>query len=319
MSEYSGWQVLQKAPLWASHRWPGLAPGWACLQLELAGVCGTDLQMVRGYADFDGFLGHEFVARVLESDRPEWLGRRVVGEINVGCGSCHDCARGDQRFCPTRTVLGIRGLDGCFAQRFRLPLANLHAVDDLEPELAVWCEPLAAALEVGLHLTPGLEVLVLGDGRLGSLIGLALRDQHQVTIAGRHPAKLERLRALGLNTTLGVTGSWPAVVEATGSAEGAQLAQRHCRPQGTVILKSTVADSKGLDTNLMVVNALRVIGSRCGAFEPALQAMRDGRIDPRPLIEQVLDLSELPRALAGGGFKTLLRGPAGSSEPAAFQ
>lgn len=317
MSEYSGWKVSQKAPFWASRPWPELPPGWTCLQLELAGVCGTDLQMVRGYADFDGFLGHEFVARVQHSDQPEWIGRRVVGEINVGCGSCRDCQAGDQRFCPTRTVLGIRGLDGCFAERFRLPLANLHRVDDLAPDLAVWCEPLAAALEVGNHLSPGVEVLVLGDGRLGSLIGLALRDQHRVTVAGRHPAKLERLRAIGLNTTIGVSGLWPVVVEATGTAEGAQLALRSCRPQGTVVLKSTVAESGGLDTNLMVVNALRVVGSRCGPFEPALQALRSGQVDPRPLNDQWLDLVEFPKALEATGFKTLLRGPAWTDEPVA--
>ncbi|MBX3172230.1 MAG: alcohol dehydrogenase catalytic domain-containing protein [Candidatus Eremiobacteraeota bacterium] len=311
MPDNFGWKIFQKAPLWASRPWSELPAGWAGLQLELAGVCGTDLQMICGYADFEGFLGHEFVARVTESDRPDWLGRRVVGEINVGCRLCPDCRAGDQRFCPARTVLGIRGLDGCFAERFRLPLANLHPVADLEPELAVWCEPLAAALEVGPQLSAGLEVLVLGDGRLGSLIGLALRDQHRVTVAGRHPAKLERLRALGLETTQGVSGLWPVVVEATGTAEGAQQALRCCRPRGTVVLKSTVAESGGLDTNLMVVNALRLVGSRCGPFEPALQALRNGRIDPRPLIDQVVDLSEFPKALEARGFKTLLRGPAG--------
>ena len=310
MSDNYGWKISQTSPLWAARPWTELPAGWSCLQLELAGVCGTDLQMLRGYADFDGFLGHEFVAR-------DQAGRRVVGEINVGCGSCPDCLRGDARFCPGRTVLGIRGLDGCFAERFRLPTANLYPVDDLAPEVAVWCEPLAAALEVENHLTPGSEVLVLGDGRLGSLIALALRSQHPVTVVGHHGHKLERLRALGLETSQGVTGLWPAVVEATGTAAGAQQALRCCRPQGTVVLKSTVAQSGGLDTNLMVVNALRVVGSRCGRFEPALAALRSGLVDPRPLIEQVLDLSEFPKALEARGFKTLLRGPACSNEPAA--
>lgn len=310
MSENFGWKVVRTAPLWASRPWGELPSGWSSLQLELAGVCGTDLQMVRGYADFDGFLGHEFVAR-------DESGRRVVGEINVGCGSCPDCLRGDQRFCPGRTVLGIRGLDGCFAQRFRLPSANLHPVDDLAPELAVWCEPLAAALEVGQHLAPGVEVLVLGDGRLGALIALALRGNHPVTLAGRHPAKLERLRAMGLETAQGVAGLWPVVVEATGTAGGAQQALRSCRPQGTVVLKSTVAQSGGLDTNLVVVNALRVLGSRCGPFAPALRALRSGQVDPRPLIDQVLDLREFPKALEARGFKTLLLGPAGGDGPAA--
>lgn len=310
MSENFGWKVEQGAPLWASHECGEVPPGWSCLHLELAGVCGTDLQMVRGYADFEGFLGHEFVAR-------DESGRRVVGEINVGCGACPDCLRGNQRFCPGRIVLGIRGLDGCFAERFRLPSANLYPVDDLAPELAVWCEPLAAALEVGQHLAAGVEVLVLGDGRLGALIALALRETHPVTLVGRHPAKLERLRGLGLQAAEVVTGLWPAVVEATGTSEGARQALYYCRPQGTVVLKSTVAQSGALDTNLMVVNALRVVGSRCGAFEPALQALRSGRVDPRPLIDQVLDLREFPKALEARGFKTLLRGPVGADGPAA--
>ena len=173
------------------------------------------------------------------------------------------------------------------------------------------CEPLAAALEVGQHLAPGLEVLILGDGRLGSLVALALRDRHPVRLVGRHPEKLERLRALGVETAPNIAGLWPVVVEATGTAEGAQQALGCCRPQGTVVLKSTVAHSGSLDTNLIVVNALTVVGSRCGPFEPALQALRSGQVDPRPLIDQVLDLDEFPRALAARGFKTLLRGPNG--------
>ncbi|MBS2034084.1 alcohol dehydrogenase catalytic domain-containing protein [bacterium] len=304
MSENQGWTIGQRAPFWASRPWPEETPGWSCLQLELGGVCGTDLQMLQGYAEFDGFLGHEFVARDLKT------GRRVVGEINVGCGCCTDCQRGDSRFCRGRVVLGIRGLDGCFARRFRLPTANLFDVHDLPPELAVWTEPLAAALDVHLQIPSQSQVLVLGDGRLGALIGLALKDSHEVTVGGRHGHKLERLRALGLNTTQEMRGLWPVVVEATGTAEGAGLALSLCRPQGTVVIKSTVARSAGLDTNQLVVQALKLVGSRCGRFGPALDALRSGRIDPRPLIDQVLDLEDFPRAVSHrGGFKTLLRGP----------
>ena len=305
MKQNFGWKVSEKAPLWASRPLPERPAGWARLQLVLAGVCGTDVQMLQGYADFDGFLGHEFVARVLECDHPGWEGRRVVGEINVGCGVCPDA-----RFCPHRRVLGIRGLDGCFAETFQLPLANLHFVDDLDTQSAVWCEPLAAALDVGLHLPPGVEVLILGDGRLGALIGLALKSSHPVTLLGRHPEKLERLRALGLATLDQTQREWPAVVEATGTAAGAALALQLCRPQGRVILKSTVAQSAGVDTNRLVIQAFHLIGSRCGRFEPALQALRSGRVDPRPLIDEVMDLADFPRAVARrGGFKVLLRGP----------
>ena len=304
MKQNFGWKVSEKAPLWASRPVPARPPGWARLQLVLGGVCGTDLQMLQGYADFDGFLGHEFVARVLECDHPDWEGRLVVGEINVGCGVCPD-----PRFCSHRRVLGIRGLDGCFAQSFQLPLANLHRVDDLDAQSAVWCEPLAAALDVGLHLKPGVEVLILGDGRLGALIGLALKSHHPVTLLGRNPQKLERLRALGLATLDQPQGEWPAVVEATGTAEGAALAVQLCRPQGQIVLKSTVARSGGVDTNRVVVNALQVIGSRCGPFGPALQALRSGLLDPRPLIDEVVNLADFPLAVERrGGFKVLLRG-----------
>ncbi|MFN8613942.1 MAG: alcohol dehydrogenase catalytic domain-containing protein [Vulcanimicrobiota bacterium] len=305
MSDNHGWTIWQQAPLWASRPRLEDRSGWRWLELELGGVCGTDVQMVQGYADFAGFLGHEFVARDLIT------GRRVVGEINVGCGLCLDCQGGDSRFCPGRVVLGIRGLDGCFAERFCLPEGNLHQVDDLAPELAVWAEPLAAALDVGLHLPSQSPVLVLGDGRLGALIGLALKDSHEVTVCGRYGHKLERLAALGLHTTAQPKGLWPAIVEATGSGQGANQALQLCRPRGTVVLKSTVAQGQGLDTNLIVVNALKVVGSRCGQFASALQALRSGRIDPRPLIDQILHLDEFPRAVrARGGFKTLLRGPA---------
>ena len=198
-----------------------------------------------------------------------------------------------------------------------MPLTNLYQVDDLDPHQAVFAEPLAAALEAGIHLLPGREVLVLGDGRLGSLIALALREKHPVTVLGRHREKLERLKALGLSICQQTSGLWPIVVEATGSAGGRQQALRVCRPQGTVVLKSTVAESAELDINLVVVNAINLLGSRCGRFEPALQALRSGTVDPRPLIDQILDLNEFPQALQSRGFKTLLRGPAGSGGPAA--
>lgn len=309
MSENPGWKVHQGALQWASHPLPPRPDGWARLQLELGGVCGTDFQIVEGYADFQGFLGHEFVARVVECPEPGWLGRRVVGEINVGCGHCPDCRSGDPRWCPSRKVLGIRELDGVFARSFLLPLANLHVVDDLSPELAVFCEPLAAALEVDNHLPSGCDVLVVGDGRLGSLIALALRNGHPVTVLGRHAAKLAKLSDLGLKAVSQVDGQWPAVVEASGSASGWETALNLCRPQGVVVAKSTIAGRQSLDTRPLVINALRLQGSRCGPFEPALAALRSGAVDPRPLIDAIVELEELPKALQRRDWlKALVRG-----------
>lgn len=297
MTENHGWKVQKKALLWASHPLPPRPRGWARLQLELGGVCGTDLQLVQGYANFNGFLGHEFVATVVECDDASWLGRRVVGEINVGCGRCSECLAGDQRWCPTRRVLGIRGLDGAFARSFLLPITNLHPVDDLESELAVFAEPLAAALEVENHLPQGAEVLIVGDGRLGSLIALALKANHEVTVVGRHAEKLQKLDSLGLKVTRAADRQWPAVVEASGSPSGLETALAACRPRGVVVVKTTVAQTVAVDTRPLVVNALRVQGSRCGPFRPALAALRSGLVDPRPLISGVVELAALPAAL----------------------
>lgn len=303
MCKNYGWIASHGQLKWASRPWPEEHSDWSNLRLELGGICGTDIQIIGGYADFAGFLGHEFVATDLKT------GQRVVGEINVGCGCCSTCLQGDQRFCSQRSVLGIRGLDGCFAQRFQLPTKNLYPVDDLAPELAVWTEPLAAALNVEQYLPVNCPILILGDGRLAALIGLALKDHHDITVAGRHPEKVERLQAIGLKTTTTITDLWPAVIEATGSAQGINQALQICRPQGTVIVKSTVAGHFALDTNLIIINNLKVIGSRCGHFLPALEALRSGRIDPRPLIDQICSLEQLPQAFQrSGGFKTLVRG-----------
>ena len=309
MSETWGWNVAQGKLQWAARPLPQLPEGWARMQLVMGGVCGTDLQLIHGYAGFDGFLGHEFVGQVTECAQSEWVGRLVVGEINVGCGHCPGCRQGDARFCPERVVLGIRHLDGAFAQSFQLPVGNLFPVDDLDPQLACWAEPLAAALEVGKLLDSATEVVVLGDGRLGSLIALSLQSDHQVRVVGRHAHKLERLRSLGLDAVDTIRGQWPVVVEATGSAAGLNQALRLARPGGLVVIKSTVAQPEVIDTTPIVVNALRVVGSRCGFFGPALEAMRSGRVDPRPLVDQVLDLSEFPQAVERRDWvKVLLRG-----------
>jgi alcohol dehydrogenase len=313
VAEVSGWRAHKGQLQWASKPLAELPSGWARLELVLGGVCGTDLQLIQGYADFEGFLGHEFVARVCECPTPGWLGQLVVGEINVGCGHCSECAGGDARFCPARKVLGIRGLDGAFAQSFQLPLQNLHPVGTLDPALAVWCEPVAAALEVEQHLPLGAEVLVLGDGRLGSLIALALQTRHRVTLVGRHPAKLERLRGLGLEAVETVSGQWPCVVEASGTARGLVDALGRVRPRGTVVIKSTVARPEVVDMTPVVVQALHLVGSRCGSIGLALKALQAGLLDPRPLVDQVLELADFPLAIPRRDWvKVLLKGSGGS-------
>lgn len=284
---------------------PVRPPGWARLEPVVAGICATDYQLLKGYAHFQGVPGHEFVARVVECDQPGWLGRRVVGEINVGCDRCPDA-----RFCPHRQVLGIRELDGAFGESFLLPERNLHAVDDLDPEVACWCEPLAAALDVHNFIGPGESVLVQGDGRLGALVALGLRERNPVRLVGRHPEKLARLAGLGLSVCDEIGEEYPNVVEASGQGEGLALAMRRCRAQGQVVVKTTVAQCPALDWSPLVVKQLRVVGSRCGDFKPALEALRSGRVDPRPLVDHRFPFEQLDQALeARGGFKTLVSGP----------
>lgn len=303
MSQNQGWRVSSEGLAWQAFPREPLAPGWARLRLVVGGLCGTDKQILEGYASFSGVLGHEFVAEVVECQQAEWLGRRVVGEINVGCGRCSRCQVPDgQRFCDERRVLGLRGLDGAFAESFDLPLGNLFAVDDLDPQLACFCEPLAAALEVLEHVPSGSEVLVMGDGRLGSLIGLVLaaHSRHQVLLLGRHRQKLRRLESLGLTVATALpVRQWPVVVEATGSCSALAQAFEVCQPQGTVVVKSTVAQAQELNWSPVVIKALKVIGSRCGPFGPALEWLRRGRVDPRPLVDKILPLAQVPEGLAG--------------------
>ena len=276
---------------------PVAAPGEALIRVQLAGVCGTDLAMVRGYKGTFGVLGHEFVGMVVACDDPSWLGARVVGEINLGCGACWACAAGRGRHCVNRRVLGILDQAGCFASHTVLPIRNLHRVpDDMDDIVAVFCEPLAAALHAVGEATAELgEVAVVGDGRLGLLHVLALRALgRDVVLYGRHPHKLEIARQVGARVAGADTGFEPAhdlVIEATGSAEGALAALARVRACGTLVLKSTVTHPIAWDTNRLVVDELRVEGSRCGPFEPALELLASGRLDPRPLIEGILPLS----------------------------
>ncbi|MDX1388592.1 MAG: alcohol dehydrogenase catalytic domain-containing protein [Acidobacteriota bacterium] len=256
---------------------PRPAVGEAMVRVSVAGICGTDLEIARGYMSFDGIPGHEFVGVVEEAPEPQWVGRRVVGEINASCGSCASCHAGAPRHCPERTVLGILGRDGAFAERLTLPLANLHAVpDEMDDDVAVFTEPLAAAYEIleQVELSKGGRVLVLGAGRLGQLCALVLaRAGAPPVVGGRNPKKLARLRKFGLETVDSggrLPRGFDLVVEATGSPEGLRRALELVRPTGTIVLKSTYHGDTTVALASVVIDEVTIVGSRCGPFEPAL-------------------------------------------------
>lgn len=288
--------------------------GEALLRVRVAGICGTDLHIVRGYADFRGVLGHEFVGEVVASPDPEWLGRRVVGEINLPCQNCPWCRAGMPRHCAARRVLGIRGKDGCLAEFVTLPLANLHVVPESVPDaFAVFTEPLAAALEImeQTHIRPQSRVLILGDGKLGLLIALALRlsgcDLHLV---GRHPRNLAFMGAWGVQVheADGFTlDGFDVVIEATGNPSGWQTALAAVRPQGTVVLKSTYPDRGEMNPAALVVPEITVLGCRCGPFAPALRLLARRLINPKKLVDRIYPLAQAQEALEYAGQRGVLK------------
>jgi len=270
----------------------------ALVKVHLAGVCSTDLQILKGYMDFAGVPGHEFVGSVSEGPS-DWIGQRVVGEINFGCGSCENCRRDLSRHCPNRSVMGILNADGAFAEYVSVPLANLYAVpESVSDEEAVFTEPLAAAFEIltQIQLNPGDDVLVLGDGKLGNLCAQALRlSGAKITVLGKHADKLALIKKAGVRTML--LSDWQprlfeVVVEATGSASGLELALSTVRPRGTLVLKSTIAGNHRVSLAPLVINEITVIGSRCGLFPPALDALREKRISVTPFIEKIYPLHD---------------------------
>ena len=293
--------------------------GEALLRVRLAGICATDLEMVRGYYPFSGIPGHEFVAEVVQApDAPAWEGRRVVGEINITCGHCAQCRAGRPTHCENRTVLGIWQRDGVFAEYTALPIANLHAVPDSVPdEAAVFTEPLAAALEIQqqVHIRPTDKVLVVGAGRLGQLIAWTLSlTGAEVFAVVRHERQRELLRPYGVTPLKGEeVPHWgmDVVVEATGSPEGLALAKEAVHPRGVIVLKSTYAGEAKVNLSPWVVDEVQVVGSRCGPFAPALRHLAAGRIDPRPLIDARYGLADGVTAFAHAGrrgvFKVLLQ------------
>jgi threonine dehydrogenase-like Zn-dependent dehydrogenase len=306
--------VLDEARRLAEVPAPVPGPREALVRVLMAGICGTDHELLSGYRAFHGIPGHEMVGVVEKASDTSWIGARVVSEINIGCGTCSLCARGLDRHCANRQVLGIEGRGGAFAELLTTPVENLHRVpDSITDEEAVWVEPLAAALAVWeAGIEPGENVLVLGDGRLGTLIALGLRMRGaQVEVAGKHEQKLSLLRSLELPIVQGGPRPiYPWVVEATGSPEGIERARAWTRPRGTVILKSTSHRPSRVETSQIVVDELRLVGSRCGDFEPALETLAAKAIPVSRLVSKTYPFREIDRALEESAspnvFKVLL-------------
>jgi threonine dehydrogenase-like Zn-dependent dehydrogenase len=294
---------------------PTPAPGEVMVRVSRAGVCETDLQLIKGYMGFRGVLGHEFVG-VAESG--PLAGRRVVGEINCACWTCDTCRRGLPTHCPNRTVLGILNHDGAFADLIAVPQRNLHPVpDSLSDDVAVFTEPVAAAFQIPVQLTIGSKdrVAVLGDGRLGNLCAQVLAQlSDNVLVIGKHPEKLALLSSMGIATTL-ISDSmderaFDIVVDCTGSESGLPAALKLVRPRGTIVLKTTVAGQQTLAWAPFVIDEVTLVGSRCGPFDQALAALEKGQIHVLPLISDRFDLSRgldaLERAQTKGILKVLL-------------
>jgi len=285
--------------------YPDPKPGEVLVRVSLAGICGTDLEILDGYMAYDGILGHEFVGTVEKSDNPGLIGKRVVGEINAGCGACESCKRGMDRHCPNRTVLGILKRDGAFAEFLSLPEKNLHVIpDSITDEQAVFVEPLAAAFEIKeqVSLQPQWSVAVVGDGRLAQLIIQVLKlTCPNLTCFGRHPSKLVSLVNGGIKIKIGIEPSeeqsFDLAVEATGSNSGFGDAMKLIKPRGTVILKSTIASKENLDLTPAVVNEITLIGSRCGLFKPAIDALASGIVSVDSMIDSTFPLEQFSKAI----------------------
>jgi alcohol dehydrogenase len=294
---------------------PTRPEGYALLRLLAGGICNTDLELARGYYGFRGTPGHEFVAEVAEADSRELVGRRVTGEINLACTKCDWCRKGLGRHCPNRTVLGIVNQPGAFEEFFVLPERNLFVVPDrVATERAVFVEPLAAACEILDQVTipPHETVAVLGDGKLGLLIGMVLRAHgYGVHQFGRNPEKLRIAAEAGAETAVAgerlPIAEYDWVVEATGSTEGLRSAVGMTRPRGTLILKSTVHGTVGIDTAPIVVNEITLVGSRCGRFEAAMPLLENEVVRVDGMIADRFPLQEAARGFERAGEKGVLK------------
>ncbi len=299
---------------------PSIEDGEVLIRILCAGICNTDFELLQGYMGFHGIPGHEFVGVVEDAPDHALIGKRVVADINIGCGECVHCLAGDSRHCPTRTVIGIANRQGAFAEYIRLPATSLHVVDESIPTTtAVFVEPLAAALEISqqVHLQSHDRIAVLGDGKLGILIACSLRHFcPEIILIGKHKANLDiaakqgvKTRRLTLLSDLDKRipeelGPCDVVVEATGRPDGVQYALNLLRPEGKLVLKTTSAESGQLNLAKIVVDEIEIIGSRCGRFDLALHYLKEHLIDISELIEGTYPINSFEEAIA----KAMTRG-----------
>jgi threonine dehydrogenase-like Zn-dependent dehydrogenase len=336
MATVLAFQVANKQLRSSEKPSPKLRPDWALIRVRLAGICNTDVEILRGYHAFRGTPGHEFVGEVADvrgvsaSLKKKWLRRRVVGEINVSCSAygyrpvCTFCRRGLKTHCACRTVLGIVAHDGAFAEYLALPLENLHAIpDSVGDEQAVFVEPIAAACEIleQVNAKQFREAAVLGDGKLAQLIAMVLRTAiPRIVMYGKHEKKLALARRAGIKTKRvrgdvsdlrRVKESYGLLVEATGLPSGFALAQHMTEPRGTLVLKSTFHGAAPIETWPIVVKELTVVGSRCGPFAKAIALLRSGKVDPTALITRTFLIKQAPAAIRfaqkPGVMKVLLK------------
>ena len=267
-----------------------------------AGICATDREIARGYMNFQGIPGHEFSGIVEACEDDSWIGKRVAGEINAGCGECDYCHQGLQRHCPDRTTLGIFGRDGVFAEYFTLPLENLVEIpESVSDHEAVFIEPLAAVLEIfeQVKIPPDRKVLLIGDGKLAALIANVFRlHGSDIIISGKSEKKLKYFRQLGLPTLKSEPepDSFDVVVEASGSPSGWEDAVRCVKPRGMIVLKSTYASELIFNPAPVVIKEITIVGSRCGRFQPAVRLLEKGLIEVKPLISAVYPFERIHEA-----------------------
>lgn len=292
-------QYLEDYPI------PVPGPNESLVKILLSAICNTDKEVLKGYKpDFTGVLGHEFVGEVVESDKKELIGKRVVGELNEGCGQCIYCRTGRAKHCLNRKVIGISGKDGCFAEYMTIRTDLLHAVhEEIPTEVAIFTEPLAAALEImeQAHIQPSKSVAVIGDGRLAFMIAQVVSlSGVDLTVIGRHEDKLKQFSSFA-KTATETDETYEIVIDATGSPAGILSAQKLVRNKGLIIIKSTYAGKVEIDMSSFVVNEITIKGSRCGPFEPAMQLLQRGLVT-LPSIE-LYDLKDYERALQSKAFK----------------
>lgn len=292
---------------------PVVKKGESLIKVKLAGICATDREIASGYMNFKGVPGHEFVGVVKQSDDKNLIGKRVVGEINCGCGECEMCRSGLERHCPNRTTLGIFQRDGAFAEYLTLPDGNLIEIpSEIDDRTAVFTEPLAAALEIleQVKIIPSWKVLIIGDGKLAALIAQVFRlHSVDLTILGKSAEKLTRFEEWGMKIIDRLTepAGYDLVVEASGSPNGWETAVNAVKPRGIIVLKSTYHGGFNFNPAPLVINEINLVGSRCGKFEPALRLLSERLIDTDSMINRIYKFPDIIEAIQFANYPETMK------------